>query len=84
VPTGPSKQTPLTIATVLTWADAHKARTGTWPRLTDSKTELSHGYTWRIIDVALHTDATAFLAVTPSLSSGPASVACVTPEGSHY
>jgi hypothetical protein len=53
MPTVPSKQTPLTIAAILAWADAHKARTGTWPRLMDSKTDLSHGYTWRIIDVAL-------------------------------
>jgi hypothetical protein len=43
----------LTITAILDWADAHKARTGAWPRLTDSKTELAHGYTWRIIDSAL-------------------------------
>jgi hypothetical protein len=56
MPSGPNGRAPLTIAAILAWADAHKARTGTWPRLTDKARHanlLPAGYTWSNIDTAL-------------------------------
>jgi hypothetical protein len=44
----------LTVAQVLTWADAHHARTGRWPRATEpGPSSLPPGEIWRNIDTAL-------------------------------
>jgi hypothetical protein len=44
----------LTVAQVLCWADAHRARTGRWPRILDpDAASLPAGETWLRIDIAL-------------------------------
>jgi hypothetical protein len=48
------KRTPaLTVAKILTWADAHHARTGHWPRCTDGRLTPSSNEKWRNIDQLL-------------------------------
>src|SRR4051794_22292778 len=45
---------PLTIADILAWADAHKARHGEWPKMKDGANEaLPLGTNWRQVDNAL-------------------------------
>ncbi len=44
---------PLTIGTVLKWADAHSRRTGKWPKVNSGPVAESRGDTWRAIDYAL-------------------------------
>jgi hypothetical protein len=45
----------LTVARVLSWADAHHARTGRWPQTTaPGPSFLPPGETWRNIDAALY------------------------------
>jgi hypothetical protein len=50
-----AKLTPLTIQTILKWADAHYARTGQWPTGAGSSGPVSDapGETWSRIDYAL-------------------------------
>jgi hypothetical protein len=44
---------PLTVAQILAWADAHFARTGTWPRTTTGRVHEDRVEKWRNIDSAL-------------------------------
>jgi hypothetical protein len=44
---------PLTVAQILAWADAHKARTGDWPRLKSGPVAGADGETWAAVDSAL-------------------------------
>jgi superfamily II DNA or RNA helicase len=44
---------PLTIARILSWADEHKARTGTWPTKKSGAVR-DEAETWLLIDSALH------------------------------
>jgi hypothetical protein len=47
-------ETVLTEVLVLSWADAHFARTGRWPRILDpDTTSLPPGLTWQLLDIAL-------------------------------
>lgn len=43
----------LTIATVLKWADAFFARTGTWPTISSGQIPRTKGDTWKAVDFAL-------------------------------
>jgi hypothetical protein len=43
----------LTVAQILTWAEAHRVRAGTWPRVASGPVPESPGDTWRRIDSAL-------------------------------
>jgi hypothetical protein len=45
----------LTLARVLAWADAHRRRTGAWPRARAGPVAAAPGETWRGIDQALRT-----------------------------
>jgi hypothetical protein len=38
---------------ILTWADAHHARTGQWPRATSGPIEGAEGETWKAVEMAL-------------------------------
>jgi hypothetical protein len=50
----PRKRPPLTVETILAWADAHYARTGTWPKIrTADAGSLPPGDSWHAIDQAL-------------------------------
>src|SRR5262245_51549 len=44
---------PLTVEQILAWADAHCARTGTWPTTRDGKVLGTPGETWQAINQAL-------------------------------
>jgi hypothetical protein len=45
---------PLSIEQILSWADAHQARTGVWPRLNAGPIPEAPGETWAAVDAALH------------------------------
>lgn len=45
---------PFTIRKLLQWADAHKARTGRWPRADSGPIMDAPGETWRAVDKALN------------------------------
>jgi hypothetical protein len=47
------KREPLTEAQILTWADAHHARTGKWPNLRSGRVADAPDETWSAIDAAL-------------------------------
>jgi len=42
-----------TIAQILKWADAHRARTGSWPHNEDGPIDATKGETWWAVDMAL-------------------------------
>lgn len=44
---------PLRIMQIVTWARAHRQRTGAWPNQESGRVEGAHGETWRGIDLAL-------------------------------
>jgi hypothetical protein len=44
---------PLSVEQVLTWADAHRERTGDWPTVLSGPIEGSDGETWQIINGSL-------------------------------
>jgi hypothetical protein len=44
---------PLTLANILSWADAHRKRTGSWPIETSGPIVDAPGETWRAVDQAL-------------------------------
>jgi hypothetical protein len=44
---------PLNIWQILTWADAHYRRTGSWPRVRTGPVHEASGLTWRRVDAAL-------------------------------
>jgi hypothetical protein len=44
---------PLTVELVLSWADAHRARTGEWPLTRSGPVAGQDGETWQAINVAL-------------------------------
>jgi hypothetical protein len=44
---------PLTRTRILAWADAHRARTGRWPRHTSGAIPAAPGETWRAVETAL-------------------------------
>jgi DNA-binding CsgD family transcriptional regulator len=43
----------LTVAQILAWADAHKARTGDWPQATSGPIAAASGQTWKAVETAL-------------------------------
>src|SRR5207302_368022 len=45
---------PLTIETILEWADSHRARESRWPDRKSGPIPEAHGETWGSIDQALH------------------------------
>jgi hypothetical protein len=48
------RKPPLTVPLILEWADAHQARTGTWPRKTSASVKVGYlGDNWLKIDNAL-------------------------------
>ena len=50
----PSMLPPLTTSQILAWADAHHARTGTWPRVLSGQiVDAEEGQTWLSVDNAL-------------------------------
>ena len=44
---------PLSIAAILSWADAHRKRTGAWPKLLSGPIEGAAGETWQRVENAL-------------------------------
>ena len=44
---------PFTLSEILTWIDAHKQRTGDWPRVRSGPIEESPDETWLRVDTAL-------------------------------
>jgi hypothetical protein len=53
LPVRPTRKRPLTLEGVLGWADAHRARTGDWPRSKSGPVKEADGETWRRVDQAL-------------------------------
>jgi hypothetical protein len=52
-PTRPTRKRPLTFESILGWADAHRVRTGDWPRSLSGPVKEADGETWRRVDQAL-------------------------------
>jgi hypothetical protein len=50
----PRGQPPLTVAQILTWADAHRRRTGRWPGADSGPVHEVPELTWRTINMALY------------------------------
>ena len=50
----PHRMRPLTAAQILAWADAHRVRTGQWPRKSSGAIPESPGDTWSHVQDALH------------------------------
>jgi hypothetical protein len=48
-----SELPPLTVEQILAWADAHRQRTGSWPRRSDGAIADAPGETWAEVDNAL-------------------------------
>jgi hypothetical protein len=44
---------PFTVEGILAWADAHRARTGTWPDKHSGPIPESPGVSWRVVEIAL-------------------------------
>ena len=44
---------PLTVDSILAWADAHYGRTGRWPRIQSGAIRDAHGETWGGVSMAL-------------------------------
>ena len=44
---------PLTVPMILRWIDAHRRRTGDWPRRTTGAVAAAPGETWGAVDAAL-------------------------------
>jgi hypothetical protein len=44
---------PLTVDRVLTWADAHRLRTGNWPHARSGRVHGLRGQTWQAVNLAL-------------------------------
>ena len=49
----PRKNPPLTVEQILTWADAHHARTGSWPHAWSGPIPEAPGETWQGVESAL-------------------------------
>lgn len=47
------RKSPLTIPEILEWADAYRARTGHWPKLTSGPIPEAPGNTWNTVETAL-------------------------------
>jgi hypothetical protein len=45
---------PLTVALILAWADAHRARTGGWPGVLSGPIPEAPGETWKAVNMALY------------------------------
>jgi hypothetical protein len=50
---GRPRKPPLTVAQILSWADAHQRRTGRWPRTTSGPVPEAPGENWLGISAAL-------------------------------
>jgi hypothetical protein len=48
-----ARKPPLTEAQILSWADAHRARTGRWPSWKGGRVHGAPGETWRNLNQAL-------------------------------
>jgi hypothetical protein len=53
VPTPPTGLPALTVSRILAWADAQRARTGSWPHARSGPITDAPGETWRAVDQAL-------------------------------
>jgi hypothetical protein len=49
----PRRRPPLTAHQIVSWADAHFARTGSWPTVPSGAVAGAPGETWRKVDIAL-------------------------------
>jgi hypothetical protein len=47
------RRVPLTVEQILAWADAHRARTGGWPRIGSGPIADAPGENWNAVDTAL-------------------------------